>query len=130
MSVELFTEPTAVIGLVVTDWTAVIVSGAFLLVLLVGIIVGCVLLVRGVQDQRRYNSTTLPSLDKEEGEEETESADPVFDLSTPVEDEYEDEGYESDKWFALSRDIDDEELEDIRRRRSARRSDNFDDLLE
>lgn len=113
MSISAFLE--------VTNTAGAIVIGIFAL-LMVGVIAfAAVLLAKGIQRQKRYNSTALPSLqvESEQMKQEEEEEGTVFDLSS-VDDEFSDEGFESDKWFAQTHGIDEEEMEDIRRRRKSR----------
>lgn len=108
----------------VTDLTGAIVVSFFALVMVALITVGAVLLGKAIQQQNKYNNTALPRIipDSESVDskfDDLEEEETVFDLDSGVEDEYEDEGYESDKWFAQARGIDEEEMEDIRRRRGS-----------
>lgn len=102
------------------SWIPVVVIGAMALIM-AGILILCAVLVaKGIKQQKRYNSTTLPSLvveAQEMDEDFPEEEMSAFDLDT-AEDDYDDKGFESDKWFARARDIDNDDLKEIRKRRS------------
>lgn len=103
----------------VTDLSGAIVIGVFVLFTIGLMTVGAVLLAKAIQQQNKYNNTALPRMISDDDivkNPEDIEASTVFDLES-IEDEYDDEGFESDKWFAQTRGIDEEDLVDIRRRR-------------
>lgn len=97
---------------ITSNLTGTIITVSLLLAMVVVVTICIIFLVRGVQDQVKFNKTVLPSLDLE-GEkkisEEDDEDSSAFDVDS-VFDVAEEDGFESDAWFAKMREDEGREL--------------------